>query len=112
VERGFDDWALEAPFNLITGQPLRLKDDAQRTTSTHSAAVDFSSSNYSAVMASAISFGDANAGFQAGIINGSANVVFNAPPGKFCKQGSKLTGANDGPRTTRDPTEPVDCDTL
>ncbi|KAH9208737.1 P-loop containing nucleoside triphosphate hydrolase protein [Leptodontidium sp. 2 PMI_412] len=31
-------------------------------------------------MASAISFSDANAGFQAGIINGSANVVFNAPP--------------------------------
>ncbi|CZR68085.1 related to kinesin light chain [Phialocephala subalpina] len=31
-------------------------------------------------MASVISFGDANAGFQAGIINGSANVVFNAPP--------------------------------
>jgi hypothetical protein len=34
-------------------------------------------------MASTISFGHANAGFQAGIINGSANVVFNAPPGKL-----------------------------
>jgi hypothetical protein len=60
-----------------------------------SAAVDPSSSNYSAAMTSAISFGRANAGFQAGIINGSANVVFNAAPGKL--QGSKLTDTNDGP---------------
>jgi len=51
--------------------------------------------NCSAAMTSAISFGPANAGFQAGVINGSANVVFNAAPGKL--QGSKLTEANDGP---------------
>jgi hypothetical protein len=46
-------------------------------------------------MTSAISFGDTNVGFQAGIINGSANVVFNAAPGKL--QGSKLTDANNDP---------------
>jgi hypothetical protein len=48
-------------------------------------------------MASAISFGHANSGFQAGTINGQVNTEFHhhAPPGKL--QGSKLTGANDGP---------------
>jgi len=34
-------------------------------------------------MASAISFGDANAGFQAGIINGNVDATFNLPPGKL-----------------------------
>jgi hypothetical protein len=48
-------------------------------------------------MTSVISFGDANAGFQAGIINGQVNteIHHHAPPGKF--QGSKLTSAHDGP---------------
>jgi hypothetical protein len=33
-------------------------------------------------MASAISFGDANSGFQAGIINGPVNPEFHLLPGK------------------------------
>ena len=32
-------------------------------------------------MASTISFGDANAGFQAGIINGNVDAAFHLPPG-------------------------------
>jgi hypothetical protein len=32
-------------------------------------------------MSSAISFGDANRGFQAGIIHGSINTTFQLPPG-------------------------------
>jgi hypothetical protein len=57
-------------------------------------------------MASAISFGSANSGFQAGTINGPVNTVFHhhAPPGE-CK-GSKLTGANDSPTLERPETPP------
>jgi hypothetical protein len=40
------------------------------------------------IMASTISFGDANAGFQAGIVNGPVSTTFNLPPGKL------LNGAN------------------
>jgi hypothetical protein len=57
-------------------------------------------------MASAISFDDANSGFQAGIINGPANTEFHyhAPPGK--SQGSKLTGADDGLERRETPPNP------
>ena len=34
-------------------------------------------------MANVISFGDANAGFQAGVVNGSVNTTFHLPPGKL-----------------------------
>jgi hypothetical protein len=34
-------------------------------------------------MASAISFGDGNRGFQAGIINGPVHTNFHLPPGKL-----------------------------
>ncbi|KAH8780676.1 hypothetical protein BGZ57DRAFT_300902 [Hyaloscypha finlandica] len=58
------------------------------------------------MMASAISFSDANSGFQAGIINGPANTEFHyhAPPGK--SQGSKLTGAYDGLERRETPPNP------
>jgi hypothetical protein len=48
-------------------------------------------------MASAISFGDSNAGFQAGIINGDVHNEYHqyAPPGEL--NGFKVTGANDDP---------------
>ena len=36
-----------------------------------------------AIMTSAISFGDENSSFQAGIINGPVNTTFNLPPGKL-----------------------------
>lgn len=36
-------------------------------------------------MASTISFGDANFGFQAGIINGPVNAEFHLPPGKLSR---------------------------
>ena len=35
------------------------------------------------VMSSTISFGDANVGFQAGIINGPVNTAFHLPSGKL-----------------------------
>jgi hypothetical protein len=38
--------------------------------------------HYYIIMASAISFEDANAGFQAGIINGPVSAAFHLPPGK------------------------------
>jgi hypothetical protein len=46
-----------------------------------------SSQNHSVAMASAISFGDANSGFQAGTINGPVNTEFHhhAPPGELQK---------------------------
>jgi len=34
-------------------------------------------------MASTISFGDANAGFQAGIVNGPVSAAFYLPPGEL-----------------------------
>jgi hypothetical protein len=34
-------------------------------------------------MGSAISFGDANAGFQAGIVNGPVNTAFHLPLGEL-----------------------------
>jgi hypothetical protein len=34
-------------------------------------------------MSSAISFGDANAGFQVGIANGPVNTTFHLPPGEL-----------------------------
>jgi len=37
---------------------------------------------YNNTMASAISFGGNNAGFQAGIINGPFHAEFRLPPGK------------------------------
>ncbi|CZR68212.1 related to kinesin light chain [Phialocephala subalpina] len=50
---------------------------ANKATTTHPAAVNSSSQNHSAAMASAISFRDANSGFQAGIINGPVNTEFH-----------------------------------
>jgi len=41
-------------------------------------------------MASAISFGDANSGLQAGIINGPVNAEFHLPPGKLRKVSTQL----------------------
>ncbi|KAI9748637.1 MAG: hypothetical protein M1815_003096 [Lichina confinis] len=42
-------------------------------------------SSVAAIMASAISFGDAKSGFQAGIIHGSVNAEFRLPPGTLRK---------------------------
>ncbi|KAH7116236.1 hypothetical protein B0J11DRAFT_443923 [Dendryphion nanum] len=51
-------------------------------------------------MASRISFGDNNSGFQAGIINGAVNPTFNLPPGKYAGGSAvyrALGCANDNP---------------
>lgn len=64
-----------------------------------------------AIMASAIRFGDAKSSLQANIINGSVNAEFHhhLPPGKL--QGlwsrSALLLTAGRPRTTRNSTEPV-----
>jgi hypothetical protein len=53
-------------------------------------------------MTSAISFGDANSGLQAGTIYGPVNTEFHHHALVSCK-GSKLTGANDGRRPETPP---------
>ena len=55
-------------------------------------------------MASAVTFGDANSGFQAGIINGPVNAQLHIPLGKW--QGLYATGANGGPPPERPETPP------
>jgi hypothetical protein len=64
---------------------LRLKDSVTFNTSLQNHAVNTSSQNHSAAMTSAMSFGDANSGFQAGIINGQVNTTFHhyTAPGKL-----------------------------
>jgi hypothetical protein len=53
------------------------------------------------VMASAISFGDKNAGLQVGISNGPITAQFHLPPGKFLR--ARLGFANDGAPPKNDP---------
>lgn len=64
-------------------------------------------------MASAMSFGDANAGFQAGIIHGSVNTAFHLPPGRLPEVlGFELMLRVACLRAIRDPTTPVDRDSV
>jgi hypothetical protein len=39
--------------------------------------------HYRCIMASVVSFGDTNAGFQAGVVNGPVNTTFHLPPGEL-----------------------------
>jgi hypothetical protein len=41
-------------------------------------------------MASTISFGDANEGFQAGSVNGPVSATFYLPPGKLVKDAYRV----------------------
>lgn len=50
-------------------------------------------------MASAVTCGDANSGFQAGIINGPVNAQFHIPLDQW--QDLHATGANGGPTPER-----------
>jgi len=64
-------------------------------------------------MADAISFGDANAGFQAGTIHGLVNTAFHLPPGRLLEVlGFELVLIVACLRAVRDPTTPVDRDPI
>jgi len=42
-------------------------------------------------MDSTVSFGDANTGFQAGIVNGPVNTTFHLPPGELWDRPSAVS---------------------
>jgi len=91
----FDDSPnLEVKFHRVLGVHRLAGDGAERAHSNHQTQLaqlsTRSTDSLTISMASAISFGDANSGFQAGIINGQVNAEFRLPPGKLRRAQARL----------------------